>query len=167
MNRNAILIPISFVVYVLLQILLFRRLVLFDTAFCFMYIGFLLFLPLEWSVVYLLLAGFGAGLLVDVFQNSAGLHAGATVLVAFMRNGWLRVITPQGGYVSTGTFRNLGLVWLLSYMVPLVVIHQMVLFFAEAGTFRLTGLTLSRVILSSFYTILVLFLMRMVFYGRR
>lgn len=167
MNRNAILIPVSFVVYLLLQIFLFRRLVLFDSAFCFMYIGFLLFLPLEWSVVYLLLAGFGVGLLVDVFQNSAGLHAGATVLVAFIRNGWLKVITPQGGYESTGTFRNPGLIWLLTYMAPMVLIHQFYLFFAEAGTLESAGLTLGRIVLSVSYTILVLFLMRIVFYSRR
>lgn len=167
MNRNSFLIPVSFVLYLLLQILLFRRLVLFDSAFCFMYIGFLLFLPMEWSVVYLLLAGFTTGLLVDIFQNSAGLHAGATVLVAFIRNGWLRIITPQGGYESSGSFRHPGVLWLLSYLVPLVFVHQIVLFFTEAGTFRLFGLTLGRVVLSSLYTILILFLIRLVFFSRR
>lgn len=170
MNRNLVLIPIAFVVYLVLQVLLFRRVVLFDTAFCFVYIGFILFLPMEITTVVLMLLAFAMGITLDVFQNSPGLHAGASVFVAFVRNRWLLALTPQGGYdAATGinAFSQPGLLWLLSYMFPLILLHHLVLFFTEAGGFQMTGLTLGKTMSSVLFTGILIFLHRFLFYRRR
>lgn len=170
MNRNLILIPIAFVSYLLLQVLLFRRVVLFDTAFCFVYIGFILFLPMEITTVVLMLLAFVMGIALDVFQNSPGLHAGASVVLAFLRNRWLLALTPQGGYdAATGSnaYSQPGALWLLTYMLPLIILHQLVLFYAEAGGFQLMWLTLGKVLASVLFTFLMLFLYRLLFYRRR
>lgn len=158
MNQNLIRIPLSFLIYMALQLLIFRRIVLFDTAFCMAYIGFILFLPMEISTMVLMLAGFSFGLTLDMFQNSPGLHAGATVLVAFIRNSWLSLITPQGGYDTSGvvSIRQYGITWLLTYSVPLVLVHQSTLFFSEAGGFHLLGLTSAKVFFSLLLTLVVL-----------
>lgn len=164
MNSNFIRIPVAFVVYLLLQVLLFRRIVLFDSAFCLVYIGFILFLPLEITTFMLMLFGFTFGIALDLFQNSPGLHAGATVAVAFVRNSWLSLITPQGGYDDAGSIsiRQYGVVWLLTYLVPMVFIHQAILFFAEAGGFQLFGLTMLKVLSSMVFTLVVVFLYQLV-----
>ncbi len=74
-----------FLLYLVLQILLVRNLVLFDYAFCFVYIACVLLLPNETSLTWLLLIGFVTGIIVDTFYNTLGMHAAATVLMAYCR----------------------------------------------------------------------------------
>ena len=40
---------------------------------------------------------------IDIFYDSLGLHAFSCVLVMYVRNYWLTLITPQGGYDSSAT----------------------------------------------------------------
>ena len=168
MNRNLIALPVSFLLYLFLQVVFFQRLVLFDTAFCLPYIGFLLFLPLTFSPVILMLLGFLMGISVDFFQNSQGLHASAAVFIGFIRNFWLDRITPQGGYEAVGEqpFRSLGLEWFLYFLMPLLLLHHLFLFFVEAGGFALTGLTLAKAFSSFLFTFLALFIYRFAFSRR-
>ena len=168
MNRNFLTIPVSFILYLLFQVLFFRKLVLFDIAFCLPYIGFILFLPVSFSPVILMALGFLLGFSLDIFQNSQGLHASATVMIGFIRNFWLNRITPQGGYEAAGDrpFKALGIQWFLYYLIPLLLIHHTLLFFIEAGGFAMTGLTLAKAFLSFLFTLFTLFLYRFVLAAR-
>ena len=163
MNRNLLAMPIAFLGYLLLQVLILQRVVLFDTAFCLAYTGFLLFLPLELTTVVLMIIGFTFGLSIDLFQNSQGLHASACVLLAFIRNSWINRLTPQGGYDSSGSFSlgSLGLSWFFTYAAPLILLHHLVLFFAEAGGFGMFWLTLGKVFASFLFTLTVLTVFRL------
>ena len=51
MNRYGILQFITFFLYVLIQVMLLKNLVLFDTAFCMVYVAFLLLLPVETNIL--------------------------------------------------------------------------------------------------------------------
>ncbi|HWA34935.1 MAG TPA: hypothetical protein VG737_12425, partial [Cyclobacteriaceae bacterium] len=137
MSRNVLLIVIYFVLYLLAQVMLFKQLVLFNTAFCFVYVAFILLLPIETNSMVLMLVAFVLGIGVDVFYDSLGLHAFSLVLVAYLRNYWLGTITPQGGYdAGEGpTLAVNGLQWFMVYSLPLVFVHHFVLFFTEAGGF--------------------------------
>jgi len=137
MSRSGILQFISFFIYLLLQVMLFKSLVLFNTAFCFLYVAFILLLPIETSTLSLMFIGFALGFTVDIFYDSLGLHAFTMVLIAYLRNYWLSVISPQGGY-DTGTGPTLavnGVQWFMVYTVPMIFLHHFVLFFLEAGGF--------------------------------
>ena len=161
MNRSGIFVGIYFVLYVLVQVMLFKQLVLFNTAFCFLYIAFILLLPLETNTLILMLVGFLLGICVDVFYDSLGLHALSLVLVAYLRNYWLGTVTPQGGYdAGEGlTLSANGLQWFMVYSVPLVFIHHFVLFFAEAGGFGIFWFTMQKVMTSLIFTMVaILFL---------
>jgi hypothetical protein len=157
MNRSLIISIVSFFLFLIFQVLLFKKLVLFNTAFCFLYIAFILLLPTETNPLALMLVGFGLGLLVDMFYDRQGMHAAATVAVAFLRNYWLGLITPQGGYDggSVPTLATNGLIWFLSYATPLVLIHHVILFFIEAGGFDLFGLTMGKIFASLLFTMFV------------
>jgi rod shape-determining protein MreD len=87
--RSSALNIIFFFVYVLVQVLILKNLVLFDVAFCFLYVAFILLLPVEMSPVALMFTAFGMGFLVDIFYSSMGLHAFALVITAYARNYWL------------------------------------------------------------------------------
>ncbi|MFM8740093.1 MAG: rod shape-determining protein MreD, partial [Cytophagales bacterium] len=81
MTRIGIVTFLSFFAYVLAQVLVLQNLVLFNTAFCFLYIFFILLLPKELNTILLMLIGLVLGFSIDVFYNSLGLHELSLVLM--------------------------------------------------------------------------------------
>ena len=157
MNRINILQIVSFFIYLLYQVLILKNIVLFNTAFCFLYVAYLFFLPVESNPVFLMFAGFLMGFAIDIFYDSVGLHAFSCVLVMYVRNYWLSLITPQGGYDSNATpsIAINGMQWFLVYTIPLVFLHHSVLFFVEAGGFGMFWFTLWKIITSTIFTTVV------------
>ena len=169
MNRNAAYQVIFFFLYLLAQVVLLKRLVLFDTSFCFLYVVFILMLPNETNNLLLIAIGFLMGFCVDIFYDSLGLHAFSLVMVAYLRNYWLNAITPQGGYDSntSPSLAMNGLQWFLVYTLPLVFVHHAVLFFVEAGGFGLFWYTMLKIIGSLVFTTAIMLMLQYVGSPRR
>jgi hypothetical protein len=160
---------ISFVLYMAFQIIFLKNIVLFHAAFCFIYIGFLLMLPVETGRLLLMIIGFSMGIIVDTFYDSLGLHAFASVFIMFIRNPWLGWLTPQGGYDagSVPTMESNGIQWFLTYSIPLILIHQSLLFFIEVGGFQYTGFTILKIVSSTLFTGLIIVMLQFLFPGRK
>lgn len=169
MSRSGIWYFFSFFIYLIAQIVLMKHLVLFNTAFCFIYIAFILFLPIETNTLLLMVLGFVLGFMIDIFYDSLGIHASALVLVGFLRNIWLSRITPQGGYdAGEGpTLTANGVQWFIIYTLPIIFIHHFALFFIEAGGFGLLWYTFSKVFFSTIFTFLILLLLQYLLPGQR
>lgn len=169
MSRSGIIQFVLFFVYLFVQVLVLRNLVLFNTAFCFLYIAFILLLPIETNILVLMVAGFLLGFSVDIFYDSMGLHALAAVLVAYLRNYWLNTITPQGGYESgaAATLAANGLQWFLVYSLPMVFLHHLVLFFVEAAGFTMFWYTMLKIVASLLFTMSVIILLQFLTPQRR
>lgn len=169
MNRSIIINGISFVIYLFLQVLIFKNSVLFGSAFCFIYIGYLLVLPVETNPLWLMFIGFALGLFIDMFYDSVGIHAFASVGIMYLRNFWLARVTPQGGY-DNGAVPSIaadGLQWFLIYATPLIFLHHALLFFIEVGGLQYFGYTLLKIIFSTFYTMVVMLIVQYLFPGGR
>ncbi len=169
MIRLGIIHIILFFVYVLVQVMLLKELVLFDSAFCFLYVAFILLLPFELSAIMTIVIGFFTGFTIDIFYDSMGLHAFAMVLMSYLRNYWLPVITPQGGYDAgnSPTIGANGVQWFLVYSIPLVFIHHFVLFFLEASGFEMFWYTMLKIISSMFFTMIVIIFLQFLSPQRR
>jgi hypothetical protein len=169
MSRIGIPQVIAFFVYLLYQVMILQNVVLFHTAFCFLYVAYLLLLPVETNPLVLMGIGFLMGFGVDMFYESIGLHAFACVFVMYVRNYWLSSITPQGGYDSnvTPSMALGGFQWFVVYALPLVFIHHLMLFYMEAGGFGMFWFTLWKTIVSTFFTTLVILIAQFLFPGRR
>ena len=165
MSRINIIQIVSFFIYLLYQVLILKNIVLFNTAFCFLYVAYLFFLPVEANPLFLMFAGFLMGFAIDIFYDSLGLHAFSCVLVMYARNYWLSSITPQGGYDSSSTPSIVinGMQWFLMYTFPLVFLHHSVLFFVEAGGFGMFWFTLWKIITSAIFTTLVTVVVQFLF----
>jgi hypothetical protein len=169
MIRNSIIQFISFFLYVIVQILLLKNVVLFNITFCFLYVAFILLLPVEMNNLVLMLVAFFLGFTIDIFYDSLGMHALALVMVAYLRNYWLATITPQGGYDS-GSPPSLsanGLQWFLVYSLPLVFVHHAILFFVEASGFALFWYTMLKTMASLLFTTTVMLLLQYLTFDRR
>jgi hypothetical protein len=165
MSRINIIQIISFFIYLFYQVLILKNIVLFNTAFCFLYVAYLFFLPVESNPLFLMVMGFVMGFAIDVFYDSLGLHAFSCVVVMYARNYWLSSITPQGGYDSNATpsIASNGMQWFLVYTIPLVLLHHSVLFFVEAGGFSMFWFTMGKVIMSTLFTTIVTVIVQYLF----
>ncbi|QJW91940.1 hypothetical protein HNV11_22425 [Spirosoma taeanense] len=143
-----------FVLYLVLQIMLVRNLVLFDYAFCFVYIACILLLPNEISRTWLLVIGFATGIIVDTFYNTLGMHAAATVLMAYCRPMVVGAQIDVPGLESRIEFslQELGAGAFFRYVFVLALIHHTALFFIEASSLSLLIPTLIRVGASTLFT---------------
>lgn len=165
MSRLNIIQIIAFFIYLFYQVLILKNIVLFNTAFCFLYVAYLFFLPVESNPLFLMFAGFLMGFAVDIFYDSLGLHAFSCVLVMYLRNFWLTAITPQGGYdvSTTPSIAINGMQWFLVYTIPLVFVHHAILFFVEAGGFGMFWFTLGKILTSTIFTTLVTVVVQFLF----
>jgi hypothetical protein len=155
MNPNDIARSVfKWLIYVLLHIFVARHLVLFNYSFCFIYVGAILFLPVEINLTALLVIGFFTGVAIDSFDNTLGLHASATLLIAYLRPIVIRY--QLGQKLTEGrlqlSIRELGLPAFLSYAVLLISIHHIILFLIEAGSISLLPYTFLKIICSVLFT---------------
>lgn len=97
----------------------------------------IMMLPLRTPNALILLIAFALGILLDLFYNSPGVHASATVLIAFIRPFVLSWLEPRGGYTveSSPTMREYGSSWFILYASILLFIHLFFLFSVQAFTF--------------------------------
>ncbi|TAE41715.1 MAG: hypothetical protein EAZ70_00250 [Runella slithyformis] len=166
MNPNDILrSTLMGVFYLLLHIFVARQLVLFDYAFCFIYVGVILTLPYEISLTALLLIAFGTGLVADTFDNTLGMHTASAVLMAYLRPTVIGYQMAQK--VSEGRFelslRGLGLPTFLSYALILTTIHHATLLLIEASSIGLLFVTMLKILASIVFTLLALLLTQLFF----
>jgi len=146
-----------FLFYLLLQIFFVRQLVLFDYAFCFVYVASIILLPFEINKVTLILLGFVAGMTVDVFYNTIGANAASMTLIAFVRPAVIGVLAPQRGYDERQTLslNSMGLSWFITYATTLIFIHHFVLFLLEASDWGLFFPVMLKVICSTIFTTII------------
>lgn len=118
----------------------------------FLYPLFLLLLPLQTPVWLLLLVGFGTGLTVDVFNNTAGMHAFACVLIAYLRTNVLNALLPKNlseyGSQSPGV-KNMGWMPFLTYSAFLILIHHIAFFTIEMWSLHNIGYLLLKILASA------------------
>ncbi|MBQ3538452.1 MAG: rod shape-determining protein MreD [Bacteroidaceae bacterium] len=86
----------NFILFAMLQALVFSRIHLFGYATVYIYLLFLLKLPRHTSCNELLIWGFLLGLTVDMFGNTPGINAAAATVLAFTRNSVLENFIHKG-----------------------------------------------------------------------
>jgi hypothetical protein len=151
--------------YLFLQVFIVRNLVFFEVAFCFVYVSIILFLPSNTPVSVVLLIAFLTGLSVDLFYNTAGLHASASLLLAFLRNYIIKVLFPTKGLDNELliSLEGMGMERFIRYIIILTFIHHFYLFFLEAGSPKYFLNTSLKVVASVMFTSVVTFLLHVYF----
>jgi rod shape-determining protein MreD len=155
-----------FILLVLLQVLLFNNIQFSGYVNPYIYLLFILLLPVEIPGWLLLTISFLTGAIIDVFSGSPGMHSSATVLAGFVRPAVLRLVTVREGYEqgSSLSMHTYGFRWFLLYTSITVLIHHTALFYLEVFRFADFFRTFLRVLLSSFFSIL--FILLIDFYRR-
>lgn len=143
---------------VLLQVLLLNHIQLSGFLNPFLYVLFILLLPFETPNWLLLFLAFALGISVDAFSDTLGMHAAASVFMAFLRPWVLNALVVRDEY-EVGTSPGIlhyGFSWFIKYTIILVFAHHLFLFTLEAFTFRYFINTIGRTLLSVCFTTLLI-----------
>ncbi len=150
-QMNSLLVNlVRFAGLILLQVLILNNIQLIGYVNPFVYVLFIMMLPLALPGWLLLLIGFLTGYTVDLFMSTNGLHAASTVLMAFARPYVIQLATgvKEPETVSEPGLSQMGIRWWFSFSLSLVVVHHFALFLLESFSFSQLGYTILRMLLS-------------------
>jgi rod shape-determining protein MreD len=150
-------IALRFLVLVAIQVLILNNVELGGYINPYLYVLFLLTLPINTPKLLLLVIAFVTGITIDTFQNTMGMHASACIILAFVHPGWLKMIAPRDGYEvdATPSIKKFGVKWFLVYSSALIFLHHLFLFYIEVFRFSEFFTTMGRVLLSSLATLIL------------
>ncbi len=126
---------------------------------------FILLLPLRTPKNALILISFLMGLVIDIFNNSPGVNAGAATLIGFIRPYVIYYLQPRGGYkvnisptISSITFR-----WFASYAAIMILVYCFTISLLDIFQFKLFHYILLRTFLSGLVSYVIVMITMIVF----
>lgn len=160
---------VRFVFLVLAQVLVLNNINLGGYINPYIYVLFILLLPVNINKSLLLILAFLSGLTIDFFGNTLGLHAASSVLLAFVRPGLINLFFSnlEFGTDEEPGLSKLGLGGFLRYTFVLVFIHHSALFFLEIFSLSDFLSTLYRILLSTLVTTLFIIIIVLFFSKRK
>lgn len=125
-----------FVVLVLIQILVLNNIHFLRMATPFLYLYFIIKMPVGTSQTKVVFFSFLIGFVIDLFSNTGGMHAAACTFAGFVRqpliNFFMGKDLAEGIYPS---YRTFGYGGFFRYVLAFVLIHHVALFLIESLTF--------------------------------
>lgn len=108
-------------------------------------------LPFKIQNWALLIWAFVLGLTIDIFQNSHGINAAASVFMAFSRPFVINLLTLQRdfGDEDTPSIRDRGSQWYIFYSLILLLVHHFIVFMLEEWSVSGLGIIFMRSLLSA------------------
>ncbi|WP_317047027.1 hypothetical protein [Mesonia algae] len=103
------------------------------------------------------------GLTIDLFEDSGGINAAASVLIGFLRPSFLRFSFGISYEHQTVKFHQTPFAQRFTYISLLVVIHHLVLFSLEIFNLSYIILILKKTLFSSIFTILLILIVSGIF----
>ncbi len=157
-----------FISLILIQVLVLNNMNLSGYLIPYIYILFILLLPVNINRSFLLILAFLTGLTIDYFGNTLGLHASACVAIAFLRPGVIKLLFRNQEFAANEepTQYSIGFRGFIKYSIILVFIHQFILFYLEVFSFDLFFTTFLKIILSSTLSIIIMLIAVLIF-GKR
>jgi rod shape-determining protein MreD len=132
------------------------------------YLMFILLLPVHTNKNLLLILAFLLGITIDFFSNTLGLHAAATVFMAFARPGAINLFFKNlefTGKESPG-LNKIGLGGFVRYTLALVLVQHTVLFILEVFNLQDFLFTAYRILISSLVSTFVIVIFALLFNRR-
>ena len=169
MSRIILINLVRFIVLVLLQVFLLKNITLYNLSTPYLYILFILLLPFETPNLVLFALAFILGLTIDAFYDTPGLHAAACVVLALVRVLFISITVQKDGFDNEPepTLSIMGFRWFFTYVLILTLFHHFFLLNLEVFSFSEIQYTLSRVVLSSLFTVFLILISGLLFFRRK
>ena len=148
-----------FIILVLVQVVICNNISVMGLAIPFIFIYFIISIPLSVPVNWLLTLSFLLGLVVDIFGDTPGMNALACVTLAFVRRPVLSLYLSRGDedYLSTlpsiGTF---GFSLYARFTFTLVFVFCTLLFFIESFSLFNPAQLIGKIVMSTIFTFILI-----------
>lgn len=168
MNNLVLSNIISFIGLLLLQVLVFNHINLFGFVNPLIYIAWIFLFPVRKSITLFLILSFLLGISVDLFSDSGGINAAASVFIAFIRLPFLKAILKKSGFdYLLFNLRAIPFSKYLLFISTLTFIHHLIVFSLAYFSFQDYYPILKNTLVTSFFTILIIILGMALFTKKR
>lgn len=158
---------IRFILFLLIQVTICSNINLFGYINPFIYIIFILLFPVNNNRLLFLICAFNLGLLVDMFLDSGGVHAGASVLLAYARPLFLKYAFGTLYNHQNLKFGNSEIGALIMYVSGCTIFHHLTLFSLEFFNISQILLILKKALFSSIFTVFLGLIIILLFKPRK
>ncbi len=159
---------ILFFVALLLQVILFNNIKLFNYINPYIYIYFIIYYPLKKEKGLFLFLSFLLGLSVDFFSDSGGINAATTLFIAYIRLPLLSTILRKSDFdYLLFRLRSIPFLKSLTYIFFLTFIHHLLLYSLEYFSFNEFKTILTKTFITSLFTVLLILLGIILFTKKR
>ena len=166
MNNVYVKHTVAFILLYVAQIFLLDKVALWGFVTPMIYILFILSLPFDTPNWLMVVLGFVAGLIMDSFTGSLGMHALSLMTIAFLRK-WVITVIPFYGEKEPHLqpkLYDMKFVWYLQYAFLLTLIHHAIYYFVDAMSLKHFGHTLWVILVNTLFTVIAIFIVQAIFY---
>ncbi|WP_339753022.1 rod shape-determining protein MreD [uncultured Winogradskyella sp.] len=158
---------IRFIALLLVQVVLGNNINFLGYINPYIYIIFIFLFPIRDNRLVFLLVSFALGMLVDIFSDSGGVHAAASVFLAYTRPILLKTSFGMLYEHQSIKFGNTEIGSLVTYITFGTVLHHFILFSLEIFNISSILLILKKTLFSSIFTIILSVLIIILFSQNR
>ncbi|WP_194766811.1 rod shape-determining protein MreD [Tamlana sp. I1] len=152
-----------FISLIILQVLVLNHINFLGFINPYIYIIFIALYPIKNNRITLILLSFFLGLIIDMFQDTGGIHAGACVFIAYARPLFLKFSFGTMYEHQIIKFNTVEFGSKLTYFTLLTVTHHFILFLLEVFNVSKIIFILEKTLYSSIFTILLSVLITIIF----
>lgn len=156
LNNEIFINTVRFIVLVLTQVLLLNHIDFLGYINPYLYILFIIIYPFTGNKSLLLFLSFLLGLSVDFFSDSGGIHAAASVFIAYIRPVILKYSFGISYEYNTINISNTEFIKQLIYVGSMVLFHHIILFALEIFNVNHGALFLKSTLFSSIFSIILI-----------
>nr|MDQ8210237.1 rod shape-determining protein MreD [Mariniflexile sp. KMM 9835] len=163
MNNTVFIHITRFITLVFLQVILFNNINFLGYINPYVYIMFIALFPVKNNRFIIIFLSFLLGLTIDLFSDTAGIHAAACVFIAYIRPIILKFSFGVIYLHQTIKFNAVEFGEKLTYLTILTFSHHFMLFFLEMFSVSKIILVLQKTLFSSIFTILLILIVTIIF----
>jgi len=168
MNNLIIQNTFRFIVLVLLQVLVLNHIDLFGYLNPMVYIIWVVLFPIRKNQTALLVFSFLLGLSIDVFSDSGGINAAATLCIAYLRLPILKAVLRKSDFdFILFNIRSIAFSKALLFIIILIGIHHFIVFSLEYFSFSNFLTVISTTFFTSIFTLVISILGMLIFTSRK
>ena len=159
MSKSVLQFAMLFVVLVLAQALIFNHVALYSVALAFVFVYFIVKLPVSLSPGKVIALSFLIGLAVDIFSDTPGMNSLACTCLGGCRRTVLRLYVAREDDIARAvpSIRSLGAGVFIKYVISMSLIYCTLVFLIEAMSFFSPSTLLMRIVASTLLTSALLF----------
>jgi rod shape-determining protein MreD len=160
---------IRFILLIAVQVVILNKIQFSGYFNPYVYVLFILMLPMNTPQWALLTLAFITGLVIDYFTGIMGVHAAASVFMAFCRPGIIKLFGRRDEFeaMAEPSLNTFGTTLFLTYAAMMVLCHHLVLFYLEVFRFEEFLMTLVRALVSSAFTLTMIMIVLFLFSKRK